>query len=106
MNDLINRQDAINAFKPDHPVDWYTTMIVDVLENLPSAEPELPIKRKCTVCPHCSNCDVNDDGTVKTAEPEIEEKLYQYKYYITDNEGLQHEVIHIDDIRRVTGWVI
>ena len=37
--DCISRQDAINAFEPDHPVDWYTTMIVDVLENLPSAEP-------------------------------------------------------------------
>ena len=41
-----------------------------------------------------------------SAQPEIEEKLYQYKCYITDNEGLQHEVIHIDDIRRVTGWMI
>ena len=36
--DLISRQAAIDAFEPDHPVDWYTTMIVDVLEGLPSVQ--------------------------------------------------------------------
>jgi len=51
MSDLINRQDAINAFKPDHPVDWYTTMIVDVLENLPSAELD-----PCSFCKHNDDC--------------------------------------------------
>lgn len=25
---------------------------------------ELPIMQKCTVCPHCDNCDVRDDGTI------------------------------------------
>ena len=39
-----------------------------------NVEPELPIKRKCTVCPHCSDCDINDDGTVKTAQPEYTEQ--------------------------------
>lgn len=59
--DCISRQDAINAFEPDHPVDWYTTMIVDVLENLPSAEPERKkgewieidddrISGRCSIC--------------------------------------------------------
>lgn len=41
-----------------------------------------------------------------SAQPDIAEKLYQYKCYITDQEGLQHEVIYVDDIRRVTGWEI
>ena len=41
-----------------------------------------------------------------SAEPDIAEKLYQHKCYITDQEGLQHEVIHVGDIRRVTGWEI
>lgn len=40
------------------------------------------------------------------AQPDIVEKLYQYKCYITDKEGLQHEVIYTGDIRRVTGWEI
>ena len=41
-----------------------------------------------------------------SALPDVAEKLYQCKCYITDQEGLQHEVIHIGDIRRVTGWEI
>ena len=41
-----------------------------------------------------------------SAESEIAENLYLCKCYITDKDGLQHEVIHIDDIRRVTGWKI
>ena len=43
---------------------------------------------------------------VPSAQPEIEESLYQYKCFITDTEGLQHEVVHVGDIRRVTGWEI
>lgn len=44
--------------------------------------------------------------SLTSAQPEIAEKLYQYKCYITDKDGLQHEVIHTGDIRRVTGWMI
>lgn len=40
------------------------------------------------------------------AQRDMEEKLYLYKCYITDEDGLQHEVIHTGDIRRVTGWEI
>ena len=43
---------------------------------------------------------------LSSAQTDIAEKLYLYKCYITDKEGLQHEVIYIDDIRRVTGWEI
>ena len=39
-------------------------------------------------------------------QKEVVEKLHQCRCYISDQEGLQHEVIHIDDIRRVTGWEI
>ena len=48
----------------------FTDSRVAVIEWLEkhSAQPELPIKKKCTVCPHCDNCDVNDDGTI--AQPE------------------------------------
>lgn len=34
-------------------------------------------------------------------QKEVVEKLHQYKCYISDQEGLQHEVIHIDDIYRL-----
>ena len=38
--DLINRQDAINAFEPDHSQDWYTPYIIEKLKSLPSAQSE------------------------------------------------------------------
>lgn len=41
-----------------------------------------------------------------SAQPEIAENLYLCKCLITDKDGLQHEVIHTGDIRRVTGWEI
>jgi hypothetical protein len=43
---------------------------------------------------------------VPSALSEIAEKLSMCKCYITDENGLQHEVIHTGDIRRVTGWEI
>ena len=86
MDDLISRQDAI-----DEAEEWIETYssgrggqrerdaikhVIDGIKKLPSAQPDLA------------------------------EKLYQCKCYITDQEGLQHEVIYVDDIRRVTGWEI
>lgn len=53
-------------------------MLLDKIENAPTIEPQL----------------------------EIAEKLSMYKCYVTDENGLQHEVIHTGDIRRVTGWMI
>lgn len=41
-----------------------------------------------------------------SAQADMAEKLYLYKCFITDQDGLQHEVIHTGDIRRVTGWEI
>ena len=35
------------------------------IKNLPSAQPDLPIKAKCAFCPHCNNCDVNDDLSIQ-----------------------------------------
>ena len=49
---------------------------------------------------------ISDMKDLPSAQQDIEEKLYQYKCYITDKEDLQHEVIHTGDIRRVTGWMI
>ena len=49
---------------------------------------------------------VNSLEKLPSAQPEIGESLYRYKCFITDAEGLQHEVVHVGDIRRVTGWDI
>ena len=38
MSDYIKREDAINAFEPEHRQDWYTPWIVDELKALPSAD--------------------------------------------------------------------
>ena len=45
-------------------------------------------------------------SSLPSAESEIAENLCLCKCYITDKDGLQHEVIHTGDIRRVTGWEI
>lgn len=86
MSDLIERQAAIDAlakFVPyaicDESTESYTNGLKDAYD---------------LIC------------QLPSAEPDIAEKLYQYKCYITDKEGLQHEVVYTGDIRRVTGWEI
>lgn len=76
--EMIYRDDAIDAAK-----DWYNGLICGSFRGLEKRLKSLP-----------------------PAQPDIAEKLYLYKCYITDKEGLQHEVIHTGDIRRVTGWEI
>ena len=82
MSDLIERQKAIDAAIKATD-DWdggYNITRANMIEK-----------------------ELND---LPSAQPEIEESLYQYKCFITDTEGLQHEVVHVGDIRRVTGWEI
>ena len=45
-SDLISRQQAIEAFEPEHRTDWYTPRIIEVLEALPSAQPEEVVPHK------------------------------------------------------------
>jgi len=116
-SDLISRQAAttIPILPKEHRK--YQTMNIDdaydlgwldcqnCIEKLPSAQPELPIKRKCTVCPHCSDCDVNDDGTVKTAQPERKKgrwiKLYQRAYKCSECKSWWEET-EINEIKEFT----
>lgn len=37
--DCISRQQAIDAFEPEHDTDWYTPTIIEVLEALPPVQP-------------------------------------------------------------------
>jgi len=78
-DDLISRQAAIDA-------TWEEPMYTDPLNVLTEVRDRLE--------------------ALPSAQQDIAEKLYLYKCYITDQEGLQHEVIHTGDIRRVTGWEI
>ncbi len=98
------------------------------IEKLPSAQPKTIQNNAVHLCDSCQytyvtcpshgNDAVFGDGKGNdnicacnkyrpiSAQPDIAEKLYQSKCYITDAKGLQHEVIHTGDIRRVTGWEI
>ena len=39
VKDCISRQQAIDAFEPEHDTDWYTPQIIEVLEALPPVQP-------------------------------------------------------------------
>ena len=87
MDDLISRQAAINALickmRPHNNGDGTMTI--------------------CAMSEGLVRETLND---LPSVEPEIAENLYLCKCYITDKDGLQHEVIHTGDIRMVTGWEI
>ena len=82
-SDCISRQAAIR---------WVKT------ECNPYGKPTLDYESGIKVIEHLE--------AMPSAQSDIAETLYQCKCYITDQEGLQHEVIYVDDIRRVTGWEI
>ena len=73
--DTISRAAAIDAVRElyiqypkinnDIVYDTAIDQAHDTLVNLPSAQPNLPIKEKCAFCPHCDNCDVNDDLSIQ-----------------------------------------
>lgn len=64
MSDLISRKDAIDALMlAVREVGILDAEDIETVFNLlPTAE--LPIKDKCAFCPHCTNCDVNEDGII------------------------------------------
>ena len=70
VEDTISRQAAINAIIAkldaiDHVPQWVFDELTGAIGDLPSAQPDLPIKEKCAFCPHCNNCDVNDDLSIQ-----------------------------------------
>lgn len=75
--DTIYREDAINVLKERLWANRYSNVdliselnhnIGDLMRLPSSTESKLPIKRKCAICPHCNNCDVNDNGTIKSTQ--------------------------------------
>lgn len=87
MDDLIRRQAAINALH-----DEIVRRRIDEDTNDDGALDEFDTEEILRQLP--------------SAQSDIAEKLYLCKCYVTDEEGLQHEVIHTGDIRRITGWEI
>ena len=82
LSDLISRQAVIDALRTCYDTEAVTytngneyisyDQALELVEKLPSAQPdpcELPIKEKCAYCPHCYNCDVNDDLSIREPEP-------------------------------------
>ena len=65
-NDMISRQQAIEAFEPEHHTDWYTPTIIKTLEELPHAQPP------ASECWRCNCKKMNTvhglDGTVYTQD--------------------------------------
>lgn len=61
MSDLISRQ-ALCEYALNQKDKSITPN--DIM-RFPSAQPDLPIKEKCAFCPHCNNCDVNDDLSIQ-----------------------------------------
>ena len=120
----MTREEAIDVLKHNYPSSCYEDLCkaVDMaIKALEQPEPcEDTISRQMAINALCKRCDlVSDDEPctedcndikilkmLPSAQPETAENLYMYKCYITDKDGLQHEVIHTDDIRRVTGWEI
>lgn len=131
--DIIYRQAAIDACLRGKVDGLPATNVAcdccaERIRVIPSAQPKTIQNNAVHLCDSCQytyvTCPSHDNDAVFgdgkgndnicacnkyrpiSAQPDIAEKLYQSKCYITDVKGLQHEVIHTGDIRRVTGWEI
>ena len=68
----IDREEAIRIIASyPGPVD--KSVVRRILTQMPDLP--LPIKQKCTICPHCENCDVRDDGTIVSNWISVTKKL-------------------------------
>ena len=95
MNDLISRKSAIDAVC----MEWC---------NVKHQDCKHPFDVEKDDYYWCDGCEtvLRTLPDLPSAQPDMEGSLYLYKCYITDQDGLQHEVVHTGDIRRVTGWEI
>ena len=68
MSDLISRQDAIDALDRDAYRHTYLDQIIEVIKNVPSAQPEIIYCKDCMYY-HPSFCEIwSKFGTVQTKE--------------------------------------
>lgn len=92
MDNVISEQSVINTI---HKTIY---SFFDVVEEPMNEKDKLLLRVNKAIC--------NEIKKLPPAQSEIAEKLSMYKCYVTDENGLQHEVIHTGDIRRITGWII
>lgn len=97
MNDLISREAAIETLA------FSKEILNRVLDDTYVVGTE---REKFSWGLGLIESSINEIEELPSAQSNIAENLSQYKCYITDKDGLQHEVIHTGDIRRVTGWEI
>lgn len=63
------------------------------------------IKEKCAYCPHCDNCDVDDDTLeIKALEQQpcndciSREEALRHRHLIHDDDGIGYSVVRVDEI--------
>lgn len=89
VNDCISRKMAIDAFEPEHDTDWYTPQIIEVLEALPSAQPETHDKRtethECDLISRQAAIAIERNATVDT-NPSHFEAHQKFTQFMDDAE--------------------
>ena len=74
INDL---QDAVNDDWMWQHADYYALTMERAIALLKEQEAkEQCLKTKCIICPHCNNCDVDENGLLKEQEAK-QVKLYK-----------------------------
>lgn len=59
--------------------DWLDARDIPILDMaIEALEKQVPIKEQCTICPHCNNCDVDENGNVMSDECSVKPKNTGY----------------------------
>ena len=97
---IIYLDDAIDMAKRLLGDSEISRTIQTALRILPSAQPDLPIKKKCAFCSHCNNCDVNDDLSIQPCMDTISRQaaiddFTKWKYQLADCFGEDYSGVSI-----------
>ena len=61
----------------------FTVGMIQAIDNAPTVYTKNDcIMKKCTICPHCDNCDVDENGEVHNERPKGEWKDYSDEGYV------------------------
>ena len=94
--DELSRRMYNDAFETDSDMQRWDSgcwirykMFENAINDAPTAT--LPIKDKCAFCPHCANCDVNDDLSIKQTEDVVERKRGEWIDFSMSIKGIPTE---------------
>ena len=63
--------------------EYIVSEIISIIDNAPTVYTKNDcIMKKCTICPHCDNCDVDENGEVHNERPKGEWKDYSDEGYV------------------------